>query len=105
MATKKQFNSFEEMLANSDVPVLVDFYADWCGPCKIMSQVLEQVNAQLQGRMQVAKIDTEKYPQLATQYQIYALPTLVLFKQGQPVDKIEGVMQAPDLVRHLETKL
>ncbi len=105
MATKKQFNSFEEMLANSDVPVLVDFYADWCGPCKIMSQVLEQVNAQLQGRMQVAKIDTEKYPQLATQYQIYALPTLVLFKQGQPVDKIEGVMQAPDLVRHLEAKL
>jgi thioredoxin len=105
MATKKQFNSFEEMLANSDVPVLVDFYADWCGPCKIMSQILEQVNAQLQGRMQVAKIDTEKYPQLATQYQISALPTLVLFKQGQPVDKIEGVMQAPDLVRHLETKL
>ncbi|BAZ42721.1 thioredoxin [Calothrix sp. NIES-4101] len=105
MATKKQFNSFEEMLAHSDVPVLVDFYADWCGPCKLMSQILEQVNAQLQGRMQVAKIDTEKYPQLASQYQIYALPTLVLFKQGQPVDKIEGVMQAPDLVRHLESKL
>jgi thioredoxin len=102
MSTKKQFNSFEEMLASSDVPVLVDFYADWCGPCKLMSQILEQVNAQMQGRMRVAKIDTEKYTQLASQYNIQALPTLILFKGGQPVDKIEGVLQAPDLVRRLE---
>ncbi len=105
MSTKKQFNSFEEMLASSDVPVLVDFYADWCGPCKLMSQILEQVNAQLQGRIRVAKIDTEKYTQLASQYQIQALPTLILFKQGRPVDKIEGVLQAPDLVRRLETMM
>ncbi|OKH55248.1 thioredoxin [Calothrix sp. HK-06] len=105
MSTKKQFNSFEEMLSSSDVPVLVDFYADWCGPCKLMSQILEQVNAQLQGRMRVAKIDTEKYTQLATQYQIQALPTLILFKQGKPVDKIEGVLQAQDLVRRLETMI
>jgi thioredoxin len=102
MSTKKQFNSFEEMLSSSDVPVLVDFYADWCGPCKLMSQILEQVNAQLQGRMRVAKIDTEKYTQLASQYGIQALPTLILFKQGKPVDKIEGVLQAQDLVRRLE---
>jgi thioredoxin len=105
MATKKQFNSFEEMLASSEVPVLVDFYADWCGPCKLMSPILEQVNTQLQGKIRVAKIDTEKYPQLASQYGIEALPTLILFKQGQPINKIEGVMQAPDLARHIQSML
>ncbi|NEQ19515.1 MAG: thioredoxin [Microcoleus sp. SIO2G3] len=103
MSTKKQFNSFEEMLSGSDVPVLVDFYADWCGPCHMMSPILDQVNAQLQGRIRIVKIDTEKYPQLASQYEIYALPTLVLFKQGQPVERIEGVVQAPQLVQHLTT--
>jgi thioredoxin len=101
MSTKKQFNSFEEMLSGSDVPVLVDFYADWCGPCQMMAPILEQVNAQLQGQIRIVKIDTEKYQQLATQYRIEALPTLVLFKQGQPVDRIEGVLQAPQLVQRL----
>ena len=102
MATKKQFNSFEEMLSGSDVPVLVEFYADWCGPCQMMVPILEQVNAQLQNRLRVVKIDTEKYTMLASQYQITALPTLVLFKQGQPVERIEGVMLAEQLVQHLQ---
>jgi len=103
MTTKKQFNSFQEMLSGSDVPVLVDFYADWCGPCHMMSPILEQANAQLQGRIRIVKIDTEKYPELASQYEIYALPTLVLFKKGEPVDRIEGVVQVSQLVQHLTT--
>ncbi|QYX33906.1 thioredoxin [Sphaerospermopsis torques-reginae] len=103
MTTKKQFNSFEEMLSGSDVPVLVDFYAEWCGPCQMMGPILEQVNVQLKDRLRIVKIDTEKYTQLASQYQIAALPTLVLFKNGQPVDRIEGVLQAPQLIQHLQT--
>ncbi|QSJ19990.1 thioredoxin [Nostoc sp. UHCC 0702] len=102
MATKKQFNSFEEMLSDSDLPVLVDFYAEWCGPCQMMVPILEQVNAQLHNRLRIVKIDTEKYEHLATKYKVYALPTLVLFKGGEPVDKIEGVMQAGQLVQHLQ---
>ncbi|CEJ44183.1 thioredoxin [Umezakia ovalisporum] len=102
MATKKQFNSFEEMLSGSDLPVLVDFYADWCGPCQMMVPILEQVNAQLQNRLRIVKIDTEKYSGLATEYQINALPTLVLFKQGHPVERIEGVMEAEKLVLRLK---
>ena len=105
MATKQSFNSFEEILAGADVPVLVDFYADWCGPCQMMAPILEQVNAQLKPKIRVVKINTDKYPQLASKYQIHALPTLVLFKQAQPVDRIEGVVQAPQLIQHLQTFL
>ncbi|KST63458.1 thioredoxin [Mastigocoleus testarum] len=105
MSVKKKFNSFEEMLSGSDLPVLVDFYAAWCGPCQMMVPILEQVNAQLQGKMKIVKIDTDKYPQLASQYQIEALPTLVLFKKGEAVERIEGLLQAPQLVQHLERLL
>jgi protein disulfide-isomerase len=102
MAIKQQFNSFEELLAGSNLPVLVDFYADWCGPCQMMSPIVEQVNAQLKQQLRVVKINTDKYPQLASQHHIHALPTLVLFKQGKPIDRIEGVMPADDLIQHLE---
>jgi thioredoxin len=105
MAVKKQFSSFQELLANTNTPVLVDFYATWCGPCQMMAPILEQVGNQLRNRLQVVKIDTDKYPGLASQYQIHALPTLVLFKNGQPVDRIEGVLVAPQLIQRLQTFL
>lgn len=98
MAVKQQFASFEEAIANSDRPILVDFYATWCGPCQMMAKILEQVNLQLNSQIQIIKIDTDRYPQIASQHQIQALPTLVLFKNGQAVDRIEGVLQAPQLV-------
>ncbi|MGB5632836.1 MAG: thioredoxin [Waterburya sp.] len=103
MAVKKQFSSFEDLLKSSEIPVLVDFYATWCGPCQMMAPILEQVGANLRDRLQVVKIDTDKYPNLASKYQIEALPTLVLFKDGQPAEKIEGVHQAPQLIEHLST--
>lgn len=98
MAVKQQFASFEEAIANSDRPILVDFYATWCGPCQMMAKILEQVNLQLNSQIQIIKIDTDRYPQIASEHQIQALPTLVLFKNGQAVDRIEGVLQAPQLV-------
>ncbi|WP_319422385.1 thioredoxin [Pleurocapsa sp. FMAR1] len=103
MAVKKQFSSFEDLLKGSELPVLVDFYATWCGPCQMMTPILEQVGANLRDRLQVVKIDTDKYPNLATKYQIEALPTLVLFKDGQPAERIEGVLQAQQLIQHLDT--
>lgn len=105
MAVKKKFSSFQELLDGSSIPVLVDFYATWCGPCQIMSPILDQVGANLRDRLQVVKIDTDKYPNLATQYHIEALPTLVLFKNGQPAERIEGVVQAPQLIQHLNSLL
>lgn len=102
MTTKKQFASFETMLAEAELPVLVDFYATWCGPCQMMAGILTQVQSQLKPKLQVVKIDTDKYPELASKHQIHALPTLVLFKQGQPVDRIEGVLSAEQLVQRLQ---
>ncbi len=105
MAVQKQFNSFEELLSSSELPVLVDFYATWCGPCQVMAPILEQVSAQTKEQLMVVKIDTDKYEQLASQHHIYALPTLVLFKNGVEVDRIEGVLQAPQLIDRLQPHL
>jgi len=105
MAVQKQFSSFEELLSGSELPVLVDFYATWCGPCQVMVPILEQVSAQTKEQLMVVKIDTDKYEQLASQHQIYALPTLVLFKNGVEVDRIEGVLQAPQLIDRLQPHL
>jgi thioredoxin len=103
MAVKKQFSSFEEIITDSDLPVLVDFYATWCGPCQMMAKILEQVNAQMSQQMKIVKIDTDRYPQIASQHGIQALPTLVLFKQGKPVDRIEGVLSPEQLVQRLQS--
>jgi thioredoxin len=97
MAVKQQFSSFEELIGSSEQPVLVDFYADWCGPCQMMAKILVQVGADMKGEVKVVKIDTEKYPQIASEHRIHALPTLVLFNQGQAIDRIEGVLTAEQL--------
>ncbi len=102
MAVKKQFNSFAEMLSESDLPVLVDFYATWCGPCQMMVPVLQEVSAQMKDRVKVVKIDSDKYPNLASEHHILALPTLVLFKNGQTVKRFEGFMPAERLIVELK---
>ncbi len=102
MATKKEFSSFAEMIAASELPVLVDFYATWCGPCQMMAKILDQVNGEIKHQLRIVKIDTDKYPELASQHQVQALPTLVVFKQGQPIKRIEGVVPADQLIRELK---
>ena len=105
MAVQKQFSSFEELLSSSDLPVLVDFYATWCGPCQMMVPILEEVSSQTKDRLMVVKIDTDKYEQLASQYHINAFPTLVLFKNGAEIDRIEGVLQPAQLISRLQPHL
>lgn len=83
--------SFNDLI-NSDTPVLVDFYADWCGPCKTMSPVLEEVANELKGKVKVIKIDTDKNPQVSSRYGIRGIPTFILFKKGQPVWRQSGAL-------------
>ncbi|KMT19556.1 hypothetical protein BVRB_1g011750 [Beta vulgaris subsp. vulgaris] len=104
-AKQQTFSSFDELIANSEKPVLVDFYATWCGPCQFMVPILEQVNAALKDKIQVVKIDTEKYPEIAGKYKIEALPTFILFKDGKPCDRFEGAVAADKLTQRIETSL
>lgn len=102
MATKQQFNSFEDLISGSTTPILVDFYATWCGPCQLMSGFLDLVKDSLNDQMKIVKIDVDKYPEIASEYDISALPTLVLFKDAKPVDKIEGVLRPQQLIDRVQ---
>ncbi|KAM6542336.1 hypothetical protein CsatB_006783 [Cannabis sativa] len=104
-AKKQTFSSFDDLLVNSDKPVLVDFYATWCGPCQFMVPVLNEVSAELKDKIQVVKIDTEKYPSIANKYKIEALPTFIIFKDGEPFDRFEGAMPVEQLVQRIENTL
>jgi thioredoxin 1 len=83
--------TFDTTLASTDQPVLVDFWAEWCGPCKMMSPILDQLAAEQAGRATIAKVDVDAYPDLQARFGIRAIPTLIVFKNGQPVNTITGV--------------
>lgn len=88
--------TFNEII-NSDKPVLVDFYADWCGPCKMMPPILKEVKAGLGDKVTILKIDSDKETQLSQKYQIRSIPTLMIFKNGKVLWKEAGVKQASEL--------
>lgn len=79
--------AFDKILQASNVPVLVDFYADWCGPCRMLAPVLTELATKMDGIVQITKVDTDKEPELSEQYNIRALPTLILFNKGEEVER------------------
>lgn len=93
MADKKTFSD----LINDDKPVLVDFYADWCGPCKMMAPVLQEFSSEMAGKVKVIKVDVDRNPTAAMNYQIQGVPTLILFKKGQVIWRQSGVVPAHQL--------
>ncbi|MBF9014982.1 MULTISPECIES: thioredoxin [unclassified Oceanispirochaeta] len=97
--------SFEELINGSDLPVLVDFYADWCAPCKMVSPVIAQLAKEYKGRMVTVKINTEKKQDVARRYAIQSIPTIMLFHRGKQLMRLQGAHPYESLKSELERAL
>ena len=89
--------SFDELIQKHDKPVLVDFWAEWCGPCKMVSPVLQKLASEWKGRVTIIKINTEEKPQIAGKFGINSIPTLILFKNGREVQRVSGALPLQDM--------
>lgn len=93
--------SFKQLL-DSSIPILIDFHADWCGPCKTLAPIIKQVKDVLGEEIKIIKIDVDKNPSIAAQYQVKGVPTLILFKAQQQVWRQSGVLQKHELLQALQ---
>lgn len=94
--------TFQDEVLQSDLPVLVDFWAAWCGPCRVIAPTIEELASEYEGRAKVVKLDVDANPQTAMAFNIRSIPTLLLFKGGRPVDQMVGVVPKPMLAQKLD---
>jgi len=94
-----------EVLGEKDKPVLVDFWAEWCGPCKMQGPIVEEVAKELEGKVKVGKLEVDQNPGTAQSYQIMSIPTIAIFKGGKPVWTAVGVQQKETLLKELNSQL
>ena len=100
ISTLTQAN-FAEQIATSDKPVVVDFWAEWCGPCKMLAPILDEVAGENADKITVAKVNVDENPDLARQFDIMSIPTLIVFKDGQPAHRFQGASGKAGLLEKL----
>jgi len=95
--------NFEAEVLKSDIPVLVDFYAEWCGPCKMMTPIIEELAKEYEGKVKIVKLDVDKNQQTAGQFQVMSIPTLFIFKGGQVVEQMVGYQDKAALTTRIDS--
>ena len=98
-------DSFQEEVLGADRPVLVDFYADWCGPCKALAPVIEELSDELGDQLKIVKLDVDQNNELSLQYGVQSIPTMVIFKDGEEADRLVGFLPKGQLKEQLESHL
>lgn len=102
MAVHFSDNDFDQEVLQSKIPVLVDFYADWCGPCKMMAPIIDKLATEYEGKVKIGKLDVEANEQTGGKYMVQSIPTLLFFKDGEVVNKLVGYKSEEDLKKNLE---
>ena len=98
-------DNFSEVITQAKTPVLVDFWAPWCGPCRMVSPVVEELADEYEGKVSFGKVNVDENPKIASQYGIMSIPTLILFKEGKPLSNIVGFRPKDELKKSLDAAL
>ena len=98
-------NNFKKEVLESDLPVLVDYWASWCGPCQMVAPILEELAKEYHNKIKIGKLNVDDSPKIPTQYQIMSIPTLMFFKKGKIVDQIVGALSKPELKKKIEENI